>query len=156
MKQIKRMIAIATIGAVVFLTGCTSSSGKTPPTKDVADAVLAAVEFPEMTDNSTKVSSYYAIDPADLKEVTLYICGSAAYPDEVLVARAADKSKVSDIKKAIIKRRDDQSDLYKDYATAEQMEKINTSVIKVIDDYVFFAMSADNTAALEAFNQAFQ
>lgn len=157
----KILLSVITAALVCGLCGCGSSStsGSSTSTssvsqttlsaKEKAEKLLGAVEFPSMVEvTADKLDIYFGIAEDEVKEYSVYICGSAAMPDEFGVFVAKDADTAAKIKTAVEKRIEAQKKTYSDYKP-DEMYKIDNSFVNVNGSTVCYAICADNTKAAE-------
>lgn len=157
----KILLSVITAALVCSLCGCGSSStsGSSTSTssvsqttlsaKEKAEKLLGAVEFPSMVEvTADKLDIYFGIAEDEVKEYSVYICGSAAMPDEFGVFVAKDADTAAKIKTAVEKRIEAQKKTYSDYKP-DEMYKIDDSFVNVNGTSVSYAICADNTKAAE-------
>lgn len=157
----KILLSVITAALVCSLCGCGSSStsGSSTSTssvsqttlsaKEKAEKLLGAVEFPSMVEvTEDKLDIYFGIAEDEVKEYSVYICGSAAMPDEFGVFVAKDADTAAKIKTAVEKRIEAQKKTYSDYKP-DEMYKIDDSFVNVNGTSVSYAICADNTKAAE-------
>ncbi len=154
----KSIIAIA-ISAMLMLTGCggdneaveanATVSVTDAAAADITNAVLAEIEIPSaMEKNAENIGAYYDIDTTTVAEMSVFICGSGAYPDELAVFRFNDAESAKVGAEAVQSRLDSQIAIYKDYTPAE-MYKLDEAVLITEGNWVAFAACADNARAKE-------
>lgn len=156
----KVFLSVITAALVCSLCGCVSSnsgsssssssvSQSTLSAKEKTEKLLGAVEFPSMVEISAdKLDIYFGIAEDEVKEYSVYICGSAAMPDEFGVFVAKDADTAAKIKTAVEKRIEAQRKTYSDYKP-DEMYKIDSSFVNVNGTSVSYAICADNTKAAE-------
>ena len=156
----KVFLSVITAALVCSLCGCGSSnsgsssssssvSQNTLSAKEKTAKLLGAVEFPSMVEISAdKLDIYFGIAEDEVKEYSVYICGSAAMPDEFGVFVAKDADTAAKIKTAVEKRIEAQRKTYSDYKP-DEMYKIDSSFVNVNGTSVSYAICADNTKAAE-------
>lgn len=154
----KKIISVlAAVMLCVTFTGCgndTSSGGGTSSAaeKSLSERtaeVLESVEFAEMVSvGKDTVNDRFGIEEADVSELSAYICGSGAMPDEFGIFRATDADAAKRIEEALNKRVERQQKTFKDYTPAE-MYKFDDCFVEVSGDVVIYAICADNSKAKE-------
>lgn len=156
----KIVLSVITAALVCSLCGCGSSnSGSSTSTSSVSQSTLSAkektekllgsVEFPSMVEISEdKLDIYFGISEDEVSEYSVYICGSAAMPDEFGVFVAKDADTAAKIKEAAEKRIEAQKKTYSDYKP-DEMYKIDDSFVNVNGTTVSYAICADNAKAAE-------
>lgn len=156
-KSIVSILAAAMICAA--FTGCGSGSESSAPNtvnsaaeKSFAErtsAVLESVDFLEMVNvKIDTVEDRFGIDEADVSELSAYICGSGAMPDEFGIFRAKDADAAKRIEEALNKRVERQRKTFKDYTPAE-MYKFDDCFVETSGNVVVYAICADNQKAKE-------
>ena len=154
----KSLIAIA-ISAMLMLTGCGGSEEAVEANAtiqvadasaaDITNAVMTEIEIPSaMEKTAENIGAYYDIDVATVVEMSVFICGSGAYPDELAVFRFNDEAGAKAGAEAVQSRLDGQIAVYRDYTPAE-MYKLDEAVIITNGNWVAFAACADNARAKE-------
>lgn len=160
MKRLKIILltGLMLIGISCF-TACEGSNEisleNQPNTADIANAVMEAVDFPSATAKTINdLNNYIDLEIENIYQMSYYICGSGAYPDELLILKLKDKSYSEDAKKAIQKKLDSQIETYRDY-TPDEMYKLDGAKIIVKNNWVFFFATADNDKTEEIINSYF-
>ncbi|MBQ5319207.1 MAG: DUF4358 domain-containing protein [Oscillospiraceae bacterium] len=156
----KKSIIAAAMLAVLMLSGCNSDGEAVEANATVNEAVeatasgitsaiMAEIEIPSaMEKNAENIGAYYDIDTATVAEMSVYICGSGAYPDELAVFKFNDEASAKVGAESVKSRLDSQTAIYKDYTPAE-MYKLDEAVIITEGNWVAFAACADNAKAKE-------
>ncbi|MCL2054173.1 MAG: DUF4358 domain-containing protein [Oscillospiraceae bacterium] len=120
---------------------------KTPT--EITAAIMAEIEIPSAVEKSiSSLGLYYDVDESLFEAMSLVICASGAYPDELAVFELKNESDSDTVKEAIQKRLDSQTTLFKDY-TPSEMYKLDNAVIGDKGKYVYFLACADNARAEE-------
>ena len=110
---------------------------------------MAEIEIPSaMEKNAENIGAYYDIDTTTVMEMSVFICGSGAYPDELAVFEFNDEASAKAGAEAVQNRLDSQIAIYKDYTPAE-IYKLEEAVIITNGNWVAFAACADNARAKE-------
>lgn len=157
----KILLSVITAALACGLCGCgssTSGSSDSPAgsvsqttlsVKEKTEKLLGEVEFPSMVElTEDKLDIYFGIAKDEVKEYSVYICGSAAMPDEFGIFVAKDAETAAKIKTAVENRIESQKKTYSDYKPGE-MYKIDDSFIDVNGNTVCYAICADNEKAAE-------
>lgn len=155
----KILSVLAAVMLCAAFTGCGSdkSGSSGSKTSSVTEKsfgertaeVLEAVEFAEMVSVSKDtVNDRFGIEEADVSELSAYICGSGAMPDEFGIFRATDADAAKRIEEALNKRIERQQKTFKDYTPAE-MYKFDDCFVEVSGETVVYAICADNSKAKE-------
>lgn len=154
-KKIVSVLAAALICAA--FTGCGSNTSGSQSTVNSAElsaedrtaALMDAVTLPEMVSVKTDtVKDRFGIEEADVVEVSAYICGSGAMPDEFGIFKAKDADAAARIEEALNKRIERQRKTFKDY-TPNEMYKFDDCFVEVSGNVVIYAICADNSKAKE-------
>ncbi len=155
----KSFIAIALFTALM-LTGCggneeaieanaTVSVAAASSPADITAAIMAEIEIPSaMEKNAENIGAYYDVDTVAIAEMSVYICGSGAYPDELAIFKFNDEASAQAGAEAVKSRLESQTAIYKDYTPAE-MYKLEEAVVITEGNWVAFAACADNARARE-------
>lgn len=168
----KKSIAVVSILAALLLTACGNTDESVPvdatvqtvdsinivsesedvietTAADIASAVMAEIEIPSAVEkNAENLGAFYDVDTATVAEMSVFICGSGAYPDELAVFKFNDADSAKAGAEAVQKRLDDQIAIYTDY-TPDEMYKLNEAIIITKDNWVVFAACSNNTRAEE-------
>lgn len=147
---------------LVFVAACSdsgndaSTDAKEPEAADITAAVLEAVEFPSATGKDTgEINDYIELEPEKIHQLSYYICGSGAYPDELLVLKLTDKNYIETAKESIQKRLDSQIETYRDY-TPDEMYKLESAKIITKNNWIFFFATSDNDETEKIINSFFK
>lgn len=156
----KKIISILAAAMVcVSFTGCgNSSESNTQNTvnstaeksfDERTAAVSDAVTLPSMVSvNVDTVKDRLGIEEADVAELSAYICGSGASPDEFGIFKAKDADAAKRIEEALNKRIERQRKTFRDYTPGE-MYKFDDCFVEVSGNVVIYAICADNSKAKE-------
>ena len=154
----KKIISIFAAAMIcVAFTGCGSGSESQSTVNSTAEKsfdertseLLNAVTFSEMVSvKLDTVNDRFGIEEADVVEVSAYICGSGASPDEFGIFRAKDADAARRIEEALTKRIERQRKTFQDYTPGE-MYKFDGSFVDIRGDVVIYAICADNSKAKE-------
>ncbi|MBQ8175746.1 MAG: DUF4358 domain-containing protein [Oscillospiraceae bacterium] len=159
-KSITATAAAIAVSAMLMLTGCnggeeaveanaTISEVSEATANEITAAIMAEIEIPSaMEKTAENLNAYYDIDTATVAEMSVFICGSGAYPDELAVFRFNDEASAKAGAEAVQSRLDSQTAIYKDYTPAE-MYKLEEAVIITEGNWIAFAACADNARAKE-------
>ena len=116
---------------------------------DITAAVMAEIELMSPVEKTIEnIEAFYDIDTSTITDMSVFICGSGAYPDELAVFRFADPDSAKAGAEAVQKRLDSQLALYKDY-TPDEVYKLEEAVIIEKDTWVIFAACDHNAEAKE-------
>ena len=116
---------------------------------DITAAIMAEIDFSAPTSKTAEnIGAFYDIDTASITDMSAFICGSGADPDEISVFRFTDESSAEAGTAAVQKRLDSQLALYKDY-TPDQVYKLEEAVLIEKDSWVIFIVCSDNARAKE-------
>ena len=116
---------------------------------DITSAVMAEIELMSPIEKTSEnIGAFYDIDVSAVTDMSVFICGSGAYPDELAVFRFADPDSAKAGAEAVQKRLDSQLALYKDY-TPDEVYKLEEAVVIQKDTWVIFAACSDNGRAKE-------
>ncbi len=140
-------------GGTVETSDTVSVTEETPSASataaDITAAVMAEIEIPSAVEkNAENIGAFYDIDTSAIAEMSVFICGSGAYPDELAVFKFNDADSAKTGAEAVQKRLDDQIALYTDY-TPDEMYKLNDAVLITKDNWVILAACSDNARAKE-------
>ncbi|MCH5347676.1 MAG: DUF4358 domain-containing protein [Oscillospiraceae bacterium] len=116
---------------------------------DITAAITAEIEISSAIEKTAEnIGAFYDIDTASVTDMSVFICGSGAYPDELAVFRfdSADSAKAG--AEAVRKRLDSQLALYRDY-TPDEVYKLEGAAVIEKDNWVIFAACSDNDRAKE-------
>lgn len=149
----KLTVIILAVVMMVTVTAC-SSEPKNPDVNDIMSKVRSEIEFPDMADIDIKdISLHYTIDKDQVEQMVCVLAGSGVTADEVLILKMKDGFKADEVKKSLETRKKLQSDLFEPY-NPDEMPKINSAVTEISGNYVFFAITNDNSKAKKIFNEA--
>ncbi len=116
---------------------------------DITAAVTAEIEIPSAVEkNIDNIGAFYDVDTNTVTDMSVLICGSGAYPDELAVFKFTDAEAAKAGADAVQKRLDSQTELYTDY-TPDEMYKLEDAFVIVKDEWVAMAACSDNARAEE-------
>lgn len=146
-----RNLAVAVLMPVIMLTGCSEKQEemKDPLPSEITYAIMTEIEIPSAVEKTKEnIGAYYDIDIDSVEELSVYICGSGAYPDELAVFKMTSEEQTEAAKDAVQKRFDSQIELYTDY-TPDEMYKLDGARVEVKGKYVMFFSCSDDDRAYE-------
>ncbi|MBR1864391.1 MAG: DUF4358 domain-containing protein [Ruminococcus sp.] len=116
----------------------------------VADEIKNAVEFEDdlVEFDSAKIAKILGIEESSYKKAKVYASSSGATPEEIACFDAADKDSASAIKSALDSRLENQKKTFTDYKP-EQKPKLDSAVVKVKGESVYYIVSGDSAKAEE-------
>lgn len=115
---------------------------------DITSAIMAEIEIQSAVEKTVDdFGAFYDVDPGIIEDISVFICGSGAYPDELAVFKCVSNT-ADECEKAIKKRLESQLALYKDY-TPDEVYKLEDAVIIKKDRWVIFIACSDNSRAKE-------
>ena len=134
----------------VMLTAC---SGTTPPAKPdvsaetLASEIMTAVPLKSPAEKGLSDLPNYidGLDSGKIAEIAYYICGSGAYPDELLVLKFRDAADAAAALPKVEARLSSQKDTYTDY-TPEEAYKFDDAYIKASGKLLVLAVTENNAA----------
>lgn len=169
----KKSIAAAAVLSVLLLASCSDEQPTAPvnatvetpadtaesdaPAEPAADfsaaditaAVTAEIEIPSAVEkNADNIGAFYDVDVSAVTDMSVLICGSGAYPDELAVFKFTDAEAAKTGAEAVQKRLDSQIELYSDY-TPDEMYKLDDAFVITKDNWVAMAACSDNSRAKE-------
>lgn len=116
---------------------------------DITAAVTAEIEIPSAVEkNADNIGAFYDVDVSAVTDMSVLICGSGAYPDELAVFKFTDAEAAKAGAEAVQKRLDSQIELYSDY-TPDEMYKLEDAFVITKDNWVAMAACSDNSRAKE-------
>lgn len=116
---------------------------------DITAAVTAEIEIPSAVEKTAdNIGAFYDVDVSAVEDMSVLICGSGAYPDELAVFKFTDAEAAKAGAEAVQKRLDSQTDTYADY-TPDEMYKLEDAFVIVKDNWVAMAACSDNSRAKE-------
>lgn len=116
---------------------------------DITAAVTAEIEIPSAVEKTAdNIGAFYDVDVSAVTDMSVLICGSGAYPDELAVFKFTDEEAAKAGMEAVQKRLDSQTELYADY-TPDEMYKLEDAFVIVKDNWVAMAVCSDNARAKE-------
>ena len=114
---------------------------------DITSAVMAEIEIQSAIEkNIDEIGAFYDVDTASIADMSVYICGSGAYPDEIAVFKFSDSDSAQSGADAVKKRLENQLALYKDY-TPDEVYKLEEAEIITKDNWVILTVCSDNSRA---------
>jgi hypothetical protein len=153
---IKMVVSILSVLLLITACGGGAETAKTPDPAAVTAAVMEAIEFPSPVSKSKEdIGVYYTLlDTASVESMSVYVCGSGAYPDEIAVFKFTDEAAAEAGFKSAEERLEELTETYSDY-TPEEMYKLDDPVLEQRGDYVIFIDCSDNMTAAEIIDNQF-
>lgn len=157
--NIKKMLkkAVVFILPIMLLTACGGAAESTaqPTPSDITTKLTADIEFPQMAEvKSDRVKDFYDIDTEQVDAISVFICGSGAYPDEIAIFKMKSADQTAAVKTAIEARITKLTANFKDYAP-DEMYKIEGAKTIVKGNYAILLVCKDNDKAEEIVNSYF-
>jgi len=162
----KRSLIAAAALSAVLMTACgnepsvpaeatvsETSSAENPAVSvtaaDITAAVTAEIEIPSAVEkNADNIGAFYDVDTSAVTDMSVLICGSGAYPDELAVFKFTDGEAAKTGAEAVQKRLDDQTELYKDY-TPDEVYKLEDAFVITKGEWVIMSICSDNSRSKE-------
>ena len=143
---------------IIMLTACSkgdTTEMKEPDPADITSAIMAEIEIPSAVEKTKEdVGAYYDIDVEAADALSVFICGSGAYPDELAVFKMNSAEQAENTRAAAQKRLDNQIELYTDY-TPDEMYKLDGAKVVVKGNYVMLFACSDDDRAYEIADSLF-
>lgn len=149
--KIRNLFAGIIIVPTLLLSACGTESApaKEPAPSEITSAIMAEIEIPSAVEkDKDSVGAYYDVDMEQTEALSVYICGSGAYPDELSVFKMSSPEQAQSAAEAVQKRLDSQIELYRDY-TPNEMYKLDGAEVTVKDSYVMLFVCSDDQRARE-------
>jgi predicted small lipoprotein YifL len=149
MKNFTKII-VAFLLTVSLFTACGSKEPVDVNPDNVTTAVMNAIEFPSpVKKDAESIGVYYTtLDINSVERMSVYVCGSGAYPDEIAVFEFRDSNAADAGYEAVNKRYEDLVSTFTDY-TPEEMYKLESPVMAIYGNYVVFVDCSENEIAEE-------
>ncbi len=154
-----RKFAALIVLPIMMLTACSKTESvkevKEPAPADITSAIMAEIEIPSAVEKTKEdIGAYYDIDVEAADELSVFICGSGAYPDELAVFKMNSPEQAESARAAAQKRLDGQIELYSDY-TPDEMYKLDGAKVVVKGNYVMLFACSDDDRAYEIADSLF-
>lgn len=150
----KKIIVALMLVTTVFclMTGCgeTASTVLTVPAADVSKAIVDQITINSAVEKDiSSYSDYYTLNSTDdLEDVSVYICASGAYPDEIAVFRFKTAEAANANLDVLNNRLASQKELFSTY-TPDEMYKLDGAKVYVTNNYAILLACSDNDKAKE-------
>ena len=116
---------------------------------DIASAVMAEIEIQSAVEKTKDdIGAFYDVDTAAVSDMSVFVCGSGAYPDELAVFKFTDADSAKAGAEAVKKRLDNQIALYTDY-TPDEVYKLEDATLIEKGEWVILTVCSDNSRARE-------
>lgn len=120
---------------------------------EITSAVMAEIEIQSAIEkNIDEIGGFYDVDTSAIADMSVYICGSGAYPDELAAFKFTDSDSAKAGAEAVKKRLESQTALYKDY-TPDEVYKLDGAQVITKDNWVILTVCSDNSRAKEIINE---
>lgn len=148
-----RWAAVIAAAFVIFAGGGNETSSA--DAKDVFDAVCAAVDTSEMQPGDAKmIRRLYGISAADYEDCRLMYPETNMGACEILVVKFAEGTDTDALLRAVEARLNAQKTAFDGYGVGQYELLTNHSVTELTGNFLLFAVSGTEQAALEAFRAA--
>ncbi len=120
---------------------------------DVTAAVLAEIPINSAIEKGIDDLQFYFtdLDTTAIESASYYMCASGAFPDEIAVLKFTSSELAEQGKAAVEKRLEKQISVFESY-TPDEMYKLESAVIEVKQNYIFYSVTSDNARASEIMN----
>lgn len=116
---------------------------------DITSAIMAEIEIESAVEKTVSdIEAFYDVDTSAIEDMSVFICGSGAYPDELAVFKFKDPDSAKTGAEAVRKRLENQIALYTDY-TPDEVYKLEDAVMITKDTWVILTVCSDNSRASE-------
>ena len=150
--NMKKMLTGLMIVPMLLLGACSGKAeepAKEPMPSEITSAIMAEITIPSAVEKGKEdVGAYYDIDVEQAESISVFICGSGAYPDELAVFKMSSPEQAQVVKDIAQKRLDNQMELYKDY-TPNEVYKLEEAQVTVKGNYVMLFVCENDARALE-------
>jgi hypothetical protein len=128
-----------------------------PNLDDFCQNIIEKIEYDDelVTPSQRAIDDMYSIDFLDVEEFAIYVSGTMATSNELVVLKLSDASFTAKAVKALETRIDEQKNNYRDYNPSEMFRLENAMIIKD-GTYVLMSVSNDNETVKILFNEAFE
>lgn len=148
-KYVVVVLILAYTIALLIMTG-----GSNKPFKEVTKGVESVVDQEKLNKVETQsLKRYYGLNGSDYDGVTLYISTTSMSAEELLLIKAKSEEQVAAIRDAIEERRDTRRQDFDGYAP-DEVDLIDSSILQVRGNYVFFVVSKEAAKYKEAFTSS--
>lgn len=168
----KKLFIVTALLAAVLLAACKKVSDSVPadgtmePSNTVSDteaksetsaadvtaAVMAEIEIASAVEKTADtVGAFYDIDTSAVTDMSVFVCGSGAYPDELAAFSFKDGDAAKSGAEAVKKRLENQTALYTDY-TPDEVYKLENAAVIEKGSWVILVICSDNDRAAEIIN----
>ena len=122
---------------------------KQPVPSEIIAAITAEIEIPSAVEkNKDTIDYYFTVDKTQLEDVSMLICGSGAFPDELFVLKMTSDEAAQEAAKAVQEHLTSQIELYRDY-TPNEFYKLEGASVNWVNNYVWLFVCSDNERAME-------
>lgn len=120
---------------------------------DVTAAVLAEIPINSAIEKGIDDLQFYFtdLDTTAIESASYYMCASGAFPDEIAVLKFTSSELAEQGMTAVEKRLEKQISVFESY-TPDEMYKLESAVIEVKQNYIFYSVTSDNARASEIMN----
>ena len=147
-------VFISVMTAAIMMCAC-GEPAKEPAPSEITSAIMAEITIPSAVEkNADSVGDYYDVDLTKTESLSVYICGSGAYPDELAVFKMKSADDTAAAQAAVQKRLTSQIELYRDY-TPKEFYKLEEAKVITKGNYVMLFVCEDDTRADTIANSLF-
>ena len=135
--------------AVQETSASAEQEAKQPTPADITAAITAEIEIPSAVEkDKDSIDYYFTVDKTQLEDVSMFICGSGAFPDELVVLKMTTPEAAQTAAAAVQEHLTAQIELYRDY-TPNEFYKLEGAVVNTVNNYVMLFVCTDNARATE-------
>ncbi|MBQ8780515.1 MAG: DUF4358 domain-containing protein [Oscillospiraceae bacterium] len=126
-----------------------NNEAKAPAPADITAAITAEIEIPSSVEKDKDTIDYYfTVDKTQLEDVSMLICGSGAFPDELVVLKMTSPEAAQTAAAAVQEHLTAQIELYRDY-TPNEFYKLEGASVNCVNNYVMLFVCSNNERATE-------
>jgi hypothetical protein len=156
----------SSIIAVIFLcasilAGCDLKGAKTEDAHidliQMGQTIIDTVNYDDslIIPSKRAVEEMYSVDFDSIGEAAIYVSGTLATTNELIIIRLADEKYSQEVKDALNKRVEEQKASYRDYNPSE-LYRLDKALTLHKGRYLLFSISNDNDTVKELFFDAFK
>ena len=148
-------LALAVILLGLMVTACGSKQDKVLDTDGFFTQAFERISYDDelIRLSDSVIKDFYSLSFEGLEEYRIYVSGTMATANELVVFKLKDEKAIESAKEAVNRRLEDQKANYQNYNPA-QMQRIENALVHCDSNYLLFSVSNDqNDDVLKLFNE---
>ncbi len=150
--NIKKAVVALMLPLFIF-TACGKAEenkpAKEPAASEITAAIMSEITIPSAVEKDiNSLNAYFEVDTTQIEDMSVYVCGSGAFPDELIVLKMSSEEQAKTVAQSLVLHLENQTNLYRDY-TPDELYKLETAAVDGQGKYVMLFICEKNARAIE-------